>query len=112
MAASWNDGSIPFGAPILTIGSVTYICESFSESRPTNIIERHNEVNEPSGSVGIANFVTFTAVLQKAASSTAAPALGATFTYGAYDFYVTEVSAPLEQGGAAKFNISGRRKYN
>lgn len=118
MAASWNDGSIPYGAPTLSINSVSYIVESMDIQRPTNVIERRNGSNEPSGSVGIANFVTGTATLQKASTSTAIPLPGLTFSYtddsgvGAETHVITEVSQPRSQGDAVKFNISFRKQYN
>lgn len=118
MPEAWNDGSIPFGSVTLTINSVAYIAESYTPTRPTAVIERRNAVNEPSGSVGVADFVTGSAVLQKAATSTAMPTPGMTFqhtedsTVGAETFYITEVSQAKSQGEATKFNISFRKKYN
>lgn len=118
MAATFNDVSIPYGSPTLTINSVGYISESFSIQRPTQSIERRNGDNEPSGSVGIADFVTGTATLQKITAGTAIPLIGLTFAItddagvGVETFFVTEVSQPKSQGDAVKFNISFRKKYN
>lgn len=118
MAAAWNDGSIPYGAPTLTINSVTYICESYTPTRPTQTIQRRNGDNEPSGSVGINDFVTGSAVLQKAATSTAMPTPGMSFahtedaTVGAETFKITSVSQAKSQGDATKFNIEFIKMYN
>ena len=118
MAASINDGSIPYGSPTLSINSVSYITESFEVNRPTQQIQRRNADNEPSGSVVIADFITGTATLQKITSSTALPLPGLTFAYtddsgvGAETYFITEVSQPRSQGDAVKFNISFQKKYN
>lgn len=116
MAASINDGSIPYGSPTLSINSVSYITESFEVNRPTQSIPRRNGDNEPSGNVVIADFVTGTATLQKITSGTAIPLIGLTFAYtdgaGAETFYITEVSQPRSQGDATKFNISFQKLYN
>jgi hypothetical protein len=118
MAATWNDANIPYGAPTLSINSVSYITESFEVNRPTQQIQRRNGDNEPSGSVGIADFVTGTATLQKITSGTAIPLIGLTFAYtddsgvGAETYFITEVSQPRSQGDATKFNISFQKKYN
>jgi hypothetical protein len=116
MAATWNDSSIPYGSPTLSIGGVSYISESFEVNRPTQQIQRRNGDNEPSGSVGIADFITGTATLQKISSGTAIPLIGLTFAYtdGASSeaFVITEVSQPRSQGDATKFNISFQKLYN
>ena len=118
MAASINDGSIPYGSPTLSINSVSYITESFEVNRPTQSIPRRNGDNEPSGNIVIADFITGTATLQKITSGTALPLLGLTFAYtddstvGTETFYVTEVSQPRSQGDAVKFNISFQKRYN
>lgn len=118
MAATWNDTSIPYGSPTLSVGGANYISESFEVNRPTQQIQRRNGDNEPSGSVGIADFVTGTATLQKITTGTALPLIGLTFAYtddatvGAETFFITEVSQPRSQGDATKFNISFQKKYN
>jgi hypothetical protein len=118
MAATWNDGSIPYGAgAVITINAVGYIPESVEIQRTTQAIERRNADNEPSGSVGVADFVKGTATLQCASTSTAIPLIGLTFSYtddsgvGAETMIVEQVSKPRTQGDATKFNISFRKKY-
>lgn len=118
MSATWNDSSIPYGSPTLSIGGVSYISESFEVNRPTQQIQRRNGDNEPSGSVGIADFVTATGTLQKITAGTALPLIGLTFAYtddaavGSEVFFITEVSQPRSQGDAVKFNFSAQKKYN
>jgi len=112
MASLYNDGSIPYGSVVLTINAVTYIAENFSIDRPTAQIDRRNELNEPTGSVGIAEFVTGSATLQMAASATATPPLGNTFAHESETFYITQVGQVLAQGDAKKFTISFRKKIN
>ena len=118
MAATWNDTSIPYGSPTLSVGGANYITESFEVNRPTQSIPRRNGDNEPSGNIVIADFITGTATLQKITSGTAIPLIGLTFAYtddsgvGAETFFITEVSQPRSQGDATKFNISFQKKYN
>jgi len=118
MAASINDGSIPYGSPTLSAGGVSYITESFDVQRPTQKIPRRNGDNEPSGQVVIADFVTGTATLQKITSGTKLPLNGVTFTYtddatiGAETFYIDDVSQPRGQADATKFQIAFTKLYN
>ena len=118
MAEAWNDGSIPFGSVTLTINSVAYIAENVVVNRPTQTIQRRNAVNEPSGSVGVADFITGSATLQKASSSTALPIPGLSFSYtedatvGAETFKISSVSQPKSQGDAVKFNVEFVKIYN
>lgn len=118
MAAAYNDGSVPYGSPTLTISTVTYIAESFKTDRPTTKIDRRNGSNEPSGQVLVADFATATATLQKASTSTALPAVGATFDYtddatvGAETWILTSVGHARAQGDAVKFEITAVKKYN
>lgn len=118
MAAIKNDGTVPYGSVVLTINAVTYVAESFNVTRPTTKIERLNELNEPNGKVTIANFVTGTAVLQLATTSTVIPAAGQEFSLtldsaiGSETFYVTDREQPLSQGEAKKCSITFDKKYN
>ncbi len=118
MAETWNDTGIPIGSVTLTINSVTYICESFEVARTVEAKKRLAADGTPGGSFGIADFPTYTATLQKAASATAMPPLGQTFSYtddatvGAETWYVQNVSTPRQAGEAVKFTISGIKKIN
>lgn len=116
MAALWNDGAIPYGVEVLTINSVTYVAENLTFDNPSQTIQRRNEANEPSGSVGVQDFVTGSATLQKAATSTAVPTPGLTFSTSSFSgsavtFILTKVSPVFAQGDAAKFNIEFMRDY-
>src|SRR5689334_15403512 len=112
MSAFKNDGSIPYASRVVTINSVAYIAENISVKRPAVIIERRNELNEPSGWVGIADFITGTATLQMASTSTAQPPAGQTFsttfdaTIGAETFVITEIDKSESQGDAKKFEVT------
>ena len=111
MAALWNDGSIPYGSEVLTINSVTYIAENVSFDNPSVVQQRRNEVNEPTGSFGVQDFVTGSATLQKAATGTSVPTPGLTFTRSSVVFILTKVGEVLAQGDAMKFNIEFMRDY-
>ena len=116
MSAIYNDNTVQYGSIVLSINSVNYVADSFSVQRPTNALERRNELNEPNEQVLIRNFETGSAVLQYASGDTPDPALGKTFTVTlntvivAETFIVSEVSTPLEQGGEKKIHVSFRKK--
>ena len=115
---AYNDGAIPYGSRIVTIDTVAYIAEDIEVTRPTSVIERRNELNEPSGQVLIQDFVTGSATLQLAATSTDIPDLGATFTMtidseiGAETFIISEIGQGENQGEAKKIRINFRKRYN
>lgn len=116
MAALWNDGTIPYGSEVLTINSVTYVAENITFDNPTQTIQRRNETNEPAGSVGVQDFVTGSATLQKAATATAIPTPGLTFSTSSFSgaavtFILTKVSPVFAQGDAMKFNIEFIKDY-
>ncbi|MEM6884780.1 MAG: hypothetical protein AAF571_07080 [Verrucomicrobiota bacterium] len=113
-----NDGSIPYGSRVITINLVTYVADNIEVQRPTKEILRTDEVDEPSGAVTYADFVTGSATLQMATSSTAMPPLGQTFTetfdttVGSETFIIKNVSQPFEKGGERKVSIEFRKAYN
>lgn len=118
MAALYNDGNVPYGSQVLTINAVTYVAEGITPKNPTKVIERRNELDEPSGQVLVQDFITGSAVLQLAAANTAMPTPGLTFTadfLGAgsnQTWILSEVSPPLAQADAHKVNIEFRKKIN
>lgn len=118
MAAVYNDGTIQYATRVLTINSVAYVADSVSVNRPTKAIDRTNQLGEPSGSVGVADFVTGTATVQLAADDTVEPENGQTFastfdaTIGAETFYVTNVGRAESKDSEKKVTISFKKKYN
>ncbi|MDB6026300.1 MAG: hypothetical protein JWM68_2523 [Verrucomicrobiales bacterium] len=126
MSAPFNDGAIPYGSRILSItnanmgtpAAVDAIAENISLTRPSTAIERKGILDEPTGAVIVAGFVTGSATLQLATSASIPPNLGATFmstfdsVTGSESFYVSEVGIPETQGDAKKVTISFRKKYN
>jgi len=87
MAAVWNDSlSAAYGTRILSIPysgatQVSYIADSYSVTRPTTLMTRTDNANEPNAQVFISDFVTGQANLQLAAATTAVPTIGQVF-YG------------------------------
>lgn len=114
MAATYNDGSVLYGSRQLTLSSAgAVIADNIDVARPTNIIERTNYVNEPSGWVAVPNFVTGSATLQL---SSTVPVLGETFTttFGASseEFVIVDITQPEEKGSMKMVNITFRKKIN
>lgn len=132
MAAYRNDGTVQYGSAVLAIGAVTagnpptigtptnYVADNITISRPGKTIERTNELDEPSGQVSYIGFVTGSATVQLATSSTLVPTQGKGFTLTVYDpdgggtadaeyFYIDSVDIPMDKGGEKKVNITFRK---
>lgn len=118
MAALINDGSLPYASKSLSINSVAYIAETIKLDNPSKVIERRNELGEPSGQVLVQDFSTGSATLQLATAATVLPPLGATFTKdltvaGSNQTYiVARVSPAYAQEDATKVDIEFRLKIN
>lgn len=115
MAATYNDGSIPYGSVVLNVNSVNYVAENVTITRPIKQIKRMNEAGEPTGSVGVADFVEGSATLQSATTNTAEPSGGFTYNFiggTAENFKIVESSKAFAQGDAVKFNVKFIKTYN
>lgn len=115
---TYNDGSVPYGSQVVTIGGVAFVAEQINVTEPSNIIERMDELGVPSGQVIIAGFVNGTAVLQLATTSTQLPTFGATFTLTrpgtpavTYGAVLSEIGEAYAQTEALKVNVSFRKRY-
>jgi hypothetical protein len=104
MAALWNSGTIPYGTEVITIGGTAYIAENISVDQNTTVIQQRDENNEPSGSVGIADFASASVTLQ-IPSGGSAPSSGDEATVGGVTMYVSKVSATQSQGDAKKCTV-------
>jgi hypothetical protein len=107
MAALLNQGSVPYGSRLID----GMVADNISVSIPTKVIERTDELDEPSGQVIYAGVATGTATLQMA-SANDVPTLGATFTstFGAITSWViTGIDIPEDKGADQKVNISFRQ---
>lgn len=120
MAVIANDGSVQYGSRTVQIPVTTgdtFVADNIEVTRATKIIEQTDEIDEPSGQVVVADFVTGNMTIQ-ALASTAPPQLGETFSdtfdsdVGAETFYVTEVSQVEDKGSEKKYNVQFRKKYN
>lgn len=109
-----NDGNVPYGAYLVTIGGTAFVGENISPQSPTSIIERRDSLNAPSGQVFVPDFESATMTVQRPAASTAKPARGATASFPANadmsgTWYVSEVGAEFQQGEVQKFNVTVRK---
>ena len=134
MAAFRNDGTVQYGSMVLSIGAVaagnpptlsggvSFVADNIEISRPGKTIERTNELDEPSGQVSYAGFVTGSATLQLATSAILSPALGRGFTLSVHDgdssgtveaewFYIDSLSTPFAKDGERKVTITFRKFY-
>lgn len=117
MAAVYNDGTVNYGTRVLTIATVAYVSDNVSVNRPTKAIDRTNALGEPSGSVGVADFITGSATVQLTTDGVE-PENGQTFTEtfdtstGAETFYVTSVSRAESKDAEKKVTINFKKKYN
>ena len=117
-----TDGTVPSGSRILLIGTadVSYIADNFSINRPTAFLDQRDQYNEPSGGVLLEDFITGSATLQIASSTTPLPHLGDEFMTWLDDsniigtrqvFYITEVSKQEERASLKKVTINFRMEY-
>jgi hypothetical protein len=132
MAALYNDGTVQYGSRQWIVhqpnGSTerdTYMCDNITINRPTKAVDRTNQLGEPSGSVGIADFVTGSATLQLDSGTAVEPCLGdriicdgevgynANLDAGIGDekFYITSVSRAEVKDGEIKINITFKKQY-
>ena len=112
MAASFQDGSHPYGSFVMTTGGLGYVLESADITAPTTIIEVKNAVGEPSGLIAIPGFVSGRATAQLATSTYPIPTLGAVFTYSSITYVVSNVAQPYAQQDIQKVNIEFRKRLN
>jgi hypothetical protein len=117
MAASHNDGTIPYGSRTETIGGTAYVLDDIEITRPVAAILRMNQLGEPSGSVGVAKHVTGSATAQIATAGTL-PVAGQSFSdtfvtsVGSETFKVTTVSQPEGSETDKKARIEFIKMYN
>lgn len=132
MSAFKNDNTVQYGSVVLSIGAlgagpsitsgVSYVADNLTIDRPGKTIERTNEIDEPSGQVSYAGFVTGSAQLQLATGSTLYPTHGSHFTLTVFDtngngsndaeyFYIDSVGQPLVKDGEKKVPITFRKVY-
>lgn len=114
MAVIYNDGTVQYGSQVLVIPKTTgsnYVADDIEITQPTNVIERTDELGEPSGQVLVAGFVTGTATLQLATGITP-PDLGDLLTIATVDYIVSEVGATEVKDGEKKCRISFRKKVS
>lgn len=117
-AGTKNDGGLVFGSQVVTIDSVAYVAENISIDAPSTIIEQKNQYGVPSGQVIVEGFITGTATLQLASSTTAMPSIGDTFTLvqvgggSGVNFLVSQVGQSFSQDAETKVNISFRKRIN
>lgn len=67
------DGNFPYGAPVITINSVAYKCNSFAVTKGSNVVNITDNSGDPSGTLAFKQPYTGTAEVQFAANSTAEP---------------------------------------
>lgn len=130
MAAIYNDGTVVYGSRSWAIkqndGTTargTYVCDTISISRPTKAIDRTNQLGEPSGSVGIADFVTGSATLQFSSTAVTEPRSGDKIIcngttnavldsgIGTETFYITSVSRAESKDAETKLTINFKKSY-
>lgn len=129
MSAFKNDQTIPYGSEALSIGTlvpgspatisggVSYIADNMTFETPAKTIERTNELDEPTGQVSYIGFVTGSATLQLATTSTAVPTQGQHFlsnnrTGTNEVYYIESLSQPFSKDAETKVNINFRKAYN
>lgn len=133
MSAFYNDGTVQYGSDVLAIGTITpgnpptvgsttnYVADNITINRPGKVIERTNEIDEPSGQVIYGGFVTGSATLQLATGSTLQPFHGKGFSLNSkFDpdhdadsdaevFVIDSVDLAKDKAAETKVNITFRK---
>ncbi len=104
-----NDGDIPFGSQVVTIGAVEYVAEEIEFEEKTTSIIRRNEINVPNGAIHINDLTKGKMTLQLESVDTAIPENNSQcsmdFRGVAKDFIITNVSQPQKQDEIHKLKV-------
>lgn len=118
MMPPYVDGAFPNGSRVLTINSVTYKCNSFTEDDSSTTENVNDENGEHAGAVSKKGPTTGSAELQLATSSTAVPTTAAesattgTFIIDSVTRFITAVSKPRNSSGVWVVNIQFQKRVN
>lgn len=109
-----NNGTVAYGSYVITVSGVGYVAENVNPTMSSTVLERFNQVSEPSGQVIIPTFETATLTLQRPTSTASLPdigsvASGATASGLAGSWFVSEASGAFEQGSIQKVNVTVRK---
>lgn len=112
----YNDGNIPYGSQIVTIGAESYIMASGSLETGSNQVVSNNEVNVPRGQVFTATIPSGSAELQFEDATQLPPPQFATFTLttqaGSVLVVITKVGLTWSQGDEKKCSIDISKVLN
>ncbi len=104
-----NDGNIPFGSQVVTIGATDYVAEDIEFEEKTTSIIRRNEINVPNGAVHISDLVKGKMTLQLESIDTTIPENNSEcsmdFRGAAKDFIITNVAQPQKQDEIHKLKV-------
>jgi hypothetical protein len=108
-----NNGNVPYGSTTVTIASVAYVASQLELTQGSTILERRNQLNEPSGFVITPDFKRGSCMLQRPTSTAPLPQIGDTVTIPTDKMagvsgtvYITERGVVLEQAGIEMFRVS------
>lgn len=115
--AIYNPQSFPTGCPVLTINSVTYKTNNLTVNTPSQKTNITDEAGAPLGTIMQVDFVTLTAELQLATSSTVVPTRAAdSATTGTFvhplagaTWAIESVSEPHEKLGQRVVTITAQK---
>lgn len=109
MSAHVDDANTQYATEDITIDSVVYVCESWSDDEPSDVIERRTSAGLVAGQRLTPGFVTATATLQLPNAGTRPP-LHETFTKDGSTWIVSQVGKTEESQGIKKVGISARKR--
>lgn len=109
-----QDGTQAFGIPDspVTIGSTTYILNSFVPSAGSTIVYIKDENGVPTGKVIIPENPTGTCQLQMADLSTPVPQVGDSFDTGGTTWDIATVSPAKQQGAYTYIDVTLAMRIN
>lgn len=120
--SNYVDNSVPYGSRTVTFSRAavslgSYVAEQISVNRPANVLKRKNEVGNPNGAVGQEDFVTGSATVQLADSTSKQLRVGDTFPaifdtdLGSENYWITSADQPESQSDYKKQSVQFQKKY-
>lgn len=120
MADNLTDGTLEFGSVVISVspegggGSFNVILDNVTVNRPTKVVERTNEIDEPAAQRIYKTFVTGSAQAQVDGSNfiKRLDQFTEDLGDGSENWIITNVSDAYVKDGETKQNIEFRKKIN
>lgn len=110
MPNQYNDGNIPFGSLVVSMGG-SFVAEDIDVEQGSNTFIRRNEVNVPTGAVHTKDLAKVTMTVQLPTNGNP-PALFALASFDSGNYIVTKVGKVFKQDDIRKAKLELTAKIN